>query len=395
MNTINKIFKTSVTGVVICAGLIFNSCTDKFTFTPAPAGTTLVQAASSNDSLAAFVAAINVAGLANNLNNVNGGQFTLFAPSNYAFVKYLRSQGVTIGATTPATAGAMAVTAINSLTATSTPSISALVTRLNYHIVSSAIPANSITAGATFATINGTNGTARLSMSIGTGGKSFIINGNNASSGANVRDNGAAVSNGIIYQIDKVMAPIGNANIWVSSLLNFSVNYGVSPITVSINGTVVPRDGSNNFNVAGATTDTNDNNNNLFSAAIVRANLATLIFPNVTYLPDYTVFTPTDGAFKAYLGVLTEAAAITAINAMDPNTLAAVINYHVVNGRNLTTDFSSGAAISTWSTGNNFSVNTTGFIITDAKGNTSTITGKDNLSNAGVVQVINKVLQHN
>jgi uncharacterized surface protein with fasciclin (FAS1) repeats len=390
MNKMNSI-KTCLTGLAVISGVLLTGCTDKFTFTPAPTGNTIVGIAGTNDSLKAFVAAINIAGFSSNLDNVNGGQFTIFAPSNYAFVKYLRSQGVTIAKTSSATAGDMAVAAINALTVTSSPTISALAGRLSYHIVSSAIPSTAITAGETFNTINST---ARLSLSVGTTSP-FIINANNAASGANVTDSGTAASNGVIYQIDKVMSPISNANVWVGSLLNFSVNYTVSPITVSVGGVTLARDGSNNFNVSTAPTNANDNDNNLFSAAIARANLATLIFPNVTILPDYTVFTPNDGAFRAYLGVTTEAAGLTAINAMTPDAAAAIVNYHIVNGRLLSTDFSTGAAVNTWSTGNTFSINTTGFVVTDAKGNTATFTAKDNLSNAGVMHTINKVLQHN
>lgn len=375
---------------------VLTGCADNFT-QPAPqAGTTILQVAAGNDSLKAFVAAITKAGLDKNFANINGGQFTVFAPSNYAFVKYLRAQsGVTIAPVDPNTAGDMAVAAISNITVTSAFSISALVTRLNYHIISTGVTSAMITGAQGFTTLN----SARLSLSNVSGATpQYLINANFGSNGANIIQAGdKAVANGVVHVIDKVMTPIANANIWISSLLNFSVNYAVSPITVSITGVSILKDNAGNFDVSAAPVNTpdKDGNYNLFTMALVRANLATVIIPNSTPLPDFTVFAPRNGAFKTYLGVANETLARTAINGMSPDALAAIVNYHIVAGRILSTDFANIPTFTTLSVGNTFSVNATSLLITDAKSLTSLITSKDNLTNAGILHGINAVLQHN
>ena len=401
MKTIKKdLLKISriiaVTGSVIFLG----GCKDNFTSPISSSGTTITQVATGQDSLVAFVAALNKTGLNSNFNNVNGGLFTVFASSNYAFVQYLRAAGIPIAKVDASTAGAAAATAINSLTVTSTPlNISSLVTRLNYHIISSNVPSSLITGGQGFITMQG----ARLSLSNFAGATyPYEVNANVASSGggsgANLITTDLKASNGVVHIVDRVMAPITTANIWAPSLLNFSVNYSVSPITVSIGGTVIPLDNSGNHNVANAPTNTSDGDFNLFTAALVRANLAQVIIPNVTLFPDFTVFAPTDGAFKSYLNVTTEAAGITAINALDPTVLAGLINYHIVSGRILSTDLTNAESVTTLAA-KAFTINVNGptYTITDLNSTSAdaTITGANKLSNAGIVHAVNQVLLPN
>jgi len=402
MKIINKdLLKISrmiaLTGMVI----FFGACTDNFTSPPAPTGNSIMQVASGNDSLKAFVVALNKTGLNANFDNVNGGLFTVFASSNYAFVQYLRSAGIPIPKVDASTAGNAAVTAINSLTVTSTPlKISDLVTRLNYHIVSSNVPSSLITGAQGFITMQG----ARLSLSNLVGATyPFEVNANVASSGggsgANLTVTDLTASNGVVHVVDRVMAPITTANIWASSLLNFSVNYSVSPIAVSIGSTVIPLDNSGNQNVAGAPTNTSDGDFNLFTAALVRANLAQVIIPNVTLFPDFTVFAPSDGAFKSYLNVTSEAAGVAAINALSPTALAAIINYHIVSGRILSVDLTNNQSVSTLLAGKAFTITVSGttYTITDLNSTSAnaTITGANKLSNAGIVHAINQVLLPN
>src|SRR5260221_2884646 len=250
MKTVKNKMKTLGASLLAVATIVVSGCSDNFTSPTAPAGSTIAEVASVNDSLKAFVAAINVTGLGSNLGNINGGQFTAFAPSNYAFIKYLRLQGVTIAKTSASTSGDMAVAVINALTTTSTPTIAAVITRINYHIISSSLPSTLITGAQGFVTMQG----ARLSLSIGTA-TPFVINANTAANGANITDNGTVATNGVIYAIDKVMTPIASNNIWIASLLNFSIDYTKTPTVVSIGGVAMGRDNANNYNVATAPTD--------------------------------------------------------------------------------------------------------------------------------------------
>jgi uncharacterized surface protein with fasciclin (FAS1) repeats len=67
----------------------------------------------------------------------------------------------------------------------------------------------------------------------------------------------------------------------------------------------------------------------VLQAAVIRAGLVEAL--NGT--TQYTVFAPTDAAFISTLGVANEAAALTAINSMDVDTLRNILLYHVTNGR--------------------------------------------------------------
>jgi transforming growth factor-beta-induced protein len=409
MNTINKnLSKISRIAATVSIALFLAGCSDNFSSPSAPTGNSVLAVASAQDSLKAFVAALNKTGLNSNFDNVNGGVFTIFGPSNFAFVQYFRSIGIVIPKVDASTADDAAIAVINSLTYTSTPlSIPGLITRINYHIISSNVPTSLITGAQGFTTMQG----ARLSLSNYAGATyPFVINANVASSvgsGANIVTNDLTASNGIVHIVDRVMAPISVANIWDKTLLNFSINYAVSPIVISMfssptSTTLIPlaRDKSNNFNVSTAPTDAVDGNFNLFSAALIRANLATVINPNgATILPDFTVFAVTDGAFKTYLNVTTESAGLTAINALDPTALAKIINYHIVSGRILTTDLTNGQSVNTLAPGATIKVNVIGAIYTltdlNSTSTDATLTGPNKLSNAGIVHAINQVLLPN
>ncbi len=104
----------------------------------------------------------------------------------------------------------------------------------------------------------------------------------------------------------------------------------------------------------------------------------------------FTVFAPTNDAF-AKLGTATIATLLN--ETPTAATLSGILKYHVVSGKVLKADIKLGQDITTVNTGK-FKINQVGtnFIITDAKGGTSTIVITDNIATNGVVHVIDTVI---
>jgi len=417
-----NILKTLVAGLMAGTGIATSSCTDNFTAPATPTGNTITQVVTTTDSLKGFGAALSKVGLSADFSNVNSGQFTVFAPTNYAFVKYLRASGIPVGYVTTASAGDSVALRVSKLKTTGSLTIAQLQTRLNYHIISSNLPSSSIPATG-FGSVT-LGGTARLSISKGSNVPGitvpFIMNANlgsnphvSSDNGANVLDSGTPAANGVVYTIDNVMSPVSTANIWnSSSFLNFNIVYGASTV-VSIGGTTVNliHKNSSIYDISTAPipaspTASDSAKYNLFTMALVHAGLAKNILPNgVSILPDYTVFAPTDGAFFKYLGTdlsggLTNAAyasARTSINAMDTLVLANLVKYHILSNRTLTSDLSNAESVSTWLTGKSFTANVSGSIYTlhDLNGTSqdAVISAPNKLTNAGVLHGIRRVLQ--
>jgi uncharacterized surface protein with fasciclin (FAS1) repeats len=129
--------------------------------------------------------------------------------------------------------------------------------------------------------------------------------------------------------------------------------------------------------------------------------LATTILPNQSPLPDYSVFAPTDNAFRAYFGDMTAAsavqenAAIQLVKAMDLTALTNLLKYHIVSGRLLSTDLSNAQVVSTLLTGKSITINKSASItITDLNGTSvdATVSSANLLTNAGVYHQIGAVL---
>lgn len=382
------------------------SCSDNFNQVALPSGKTIAVLASENSDLNILVAALTKTGLASSFANNNSGSFTVFAPTDAAFVAYFNSINIP-------TAGADEVAILSwinsTLSPTTNPSIGTLTNVLLYHVVNSEIPFSKVTGAQGLVTLSGS---ARISIS--KVGNNVVLNANRAGFSAG---NGAQsvtldvdASNGVIHTIDRVLIPVANANIWIASLLNFAVNYGVSPPAVTVYGTVLRRvapvapsttPGPINLTDAAALApvDAVGTNYNLLSMAIARAEMATVIIPIATPFPDFTVFAPNDAAFISFLGVADEAAARTAINNLTPAALADIIRYHVVPGRVLSTDLSNGQSVTTALTGGTFTVNIAGSVITltdkNAASADATVQNANNLTNAGVLHQINGVLRSN
>jgi uncharacterized surface protein with fasciclin (FAS1) repeats len=406
-----KRIKNTQIGLFLAGLFLITSCAEEFKEVPPVTGSTIASIASTNSDLNILVAALTKTGLANTFANNNSGAFTVFAPTDAAFVSYFQAISVP-------TAGADEIAILSwinsTLSPTTTPNISTLTGILLYHGISSEIPSSKVTGAQGFVTMGGT---ARLSVS--KVGSDVVLNANriaqnSAANGAKSVTLDIDASNGRIHTIDRVLIPVATTNIWASSLLNFSVNYGVSPPAVTVYGTVLKRippvapstmPGSINLTdaTALAPVDAVGTNYNLLSMAIARAELATLIIPIATPFPDYTVFAPTDDAMRTFLGAADETAARTAINALTPTALADLIKYHVVAGRVLSTDLTAGQSLATALTGKSIKILSVGPPVTINDLNTTvadptpdaTITSLNNLTNAGILHQINAVIKPN
>jgi transforming growth factor-beta-induced protein len=355
MNFIKKKYSSSILkGMMAALVLTVFNCSDDFESPALPAGNTVVDIVSANNDLDLMEAALKATGLEATLDNTNSGAFTVFAPSDAAFLTYLQGVYADAGLTEEG-----AIAKLQALT-NSSPSltISQLVTRLSYHFISSEIRSSQVTGPLAFTTIN----SARLSLS--KKGSDLLINANAGSSGAKIIAVDADASNGIVHTIDKVVAPVSTAS--TLAFLGVTVNYNVTPATATVSAA------ASNYNV--------------LANAIKRADIFTTLLPNSTPLPDYTIFAPTDDAFITFLGAADEAAAITAINAYDKAALAALLKYHIVPGRILSSDLTTGNR-ATLLADKSFAVDVTNNTIDEA-----TLTGTNTLTNAGVLHTLNAVI---
>lgn len=377
--------------------MVGSSCKDTFTAPASLSGTPISTIVSTNDNFNILTAVLRKTGQYASLNNINAGLVTLFAPSDAAFMTYF------IGLNSFLATEQNVIDFVNGMTvSTTTPTIAALNSNLNYHIVSSKLTSDLITGNQVFATLN----LARLSISKGalnppTNPTGVLLNANSGATGAAVTILDAAIaSNGVVHTIDKFMAVPGTSNVLsipVATGLGLAVSYATNPPTVT----------------GGTTTDGVSTNVNLFSALIRVTGLAPTLVPNASPLPDFTIFQPTDAVVTAYFQSIdatltTEvlcynyiASLISATPPAVPNpTLAQltdIVKYHCVSGRFLTTDFTTGQVVNTLLTGSAVTVNIAGTVFTLADLNAGvtdpTITAKDILTNSGILHTINGVLR--
>ena len=135
----------------------------------------IVQIAQENTSLSTFVAVVTEAGLANSLKG--SGPFTVFAPTNEAFVALLGA----IGQTNPANIPAEVVERI-----------------LKYHVIAgTAIKSTDLTDGQTASTLLGTNDKVTVDLD----GGAVKIN------GADVTTADLLATNGVLHIVDEVLVP--------------------------------------------------------------------------------------------------------------------------------------------------------------------------------------------
>jgi uncharacterized surface protein with fasciclin (FAS1) repeats len=396
-----------ITNTLLLTGVVFiaSSCLKDFT-EPTPADSalkTITQVAVGNDNFTILVAALKKTNLASFLDNNNAGNFTVFAPTDAAFIAYFNS--LTAAQLPPGSAPpgtfvdeASVLAAINLVAvfyipaSTTAMTINSLSSVLTNHIVSSKMTSSAITGNQTVTTlgtisINNTPFSTRLSISKNSIG--VILN---ASSNVTAVD--ALASNGVVHTIDKVVvSPTGNAS--PIGVFGLSVNYAVSPIAIS----------------GGSETggDATGTDYDILAYAIRIAGLAPILAPNITPLPDVTIFAPTDNAFRAYLGdvtaasAATENAAIQLLKVRPVAELVDILKYHVVAGRVLSTDLATGQQVSTLLTGKSFTILNAGppATINDlntavvAPASDATISSANILTVAGAVHQINAVLKSN
>ncbi|QOI97135.1 MAG: fasciclin domain-containing protein [Flammeovirgaceae bacterium] len=365
----------SIVTALVVAGVAFIAGCSEFDQPEPASGPTIVQVASTHPDLNVLFAALKKTGLAASYNNVNSGSYTVFAPHDSAFTVFFRS-----ALNQPAWDEIDVINYINnSMTTTSTVSIGALTTRLNYHIFSSEVAASQITGGQVFNTQQGSR------LSISKVGSQVLLNANNAGTGAG---NGAKVittnidaSNGIIHTINKVLNPVTTSSAMAS--LGISINYGTNPPTTTPT-----------LAVAETAADGNGADFDILVYAILKGEMATTLLPNTSPLPDYTLFTANDSRWLVALSAATEIDAIAALKAMTATEVGNMVRNQVVAGRVLSTDLSNGQTVNTLLSGKTFTISISGSTITLTDGvNNPDVTTANILTNAGVIHRIDDVLK--
>lgn len=392
MKSIKFLQRVFMVSIVV---LVLASCKNDFTSPPPPAGSPLATVASTNDNFNILTAVLNKTALFNSLNNNNSGQFTVFAPSDAAYITYFKTFNAAL------VTEADVITFVNGLTISTPPSIATVAGVLNYHIMSSKLTSDLITGNQVFGTLNG----ARLSIS--KSGTTVVLNANVSTNGANVIAVDVLASNGVIHTIDRVMAAVATANIL--NPFGLTVSYATNPATVG---------GGTGTGSTGGAFD-------LMAAMIRITGQAPTLLPNTSPLPNFTVFGPTDVAMIAYLssvdGTLTTeplcyaylASLISATPPAVPNPtlaqLTEIVKYHILPevpplpGRYLTSDFTNAQVLTTQLTGKTITVNITGvdpaftytLVDVNALNVDPVITTKNTLTNSGIVHLINGVLLPN
>jgi len=131
-----------------------------------------------------------------------------------------------------------------------------------------------------------------------------------------------------------------------------------------------------------------DANFSILVQALTRPDLTTNYATVLSGTGPYTVFAPTNAAFTALLAEL----GVATLNDIPAATLEAVLTYHVLSGKVLSSSLTEGQVATTLNTGK-FTVSLAGGAkITDAKGRVSKITTVDLQGTNGVMHAIDKVL---
>jgi transforming growth factor-beta-induced protein len=392
MNNItqNIMMKTVKAGLLALGLFSFAACEDDFQSPANPEGVTITDIIAGSEDHDVLEAALIKTDLAKVYSNINSGTYTVFAPNDAAMLAFIQTTFSLAALPTEQDA----IFRINQLTATSaTLNIPQLAARLNYHVFTSELKAANIVGAQTFATVN----TARLHLS--KVGSNVLINTGTGATGGNVIAADLDASNGVVHSIDKVLAVPTISSVTIS-VFGLSVNYNLTdPI---VGGTA-----------AGA--DVNGNDYDILAYSLRVTKLATVLVPNASIRPEFTIFAPTDAAFLAYLDVATEEEAMSIItdiaedDEVDPNddddleNFANLIKYHVLPARYFSIDLQNGLVVPTAFTGNSLtvSIDTTPDpdVISLVDGNNgqpnANVTVANSLHVNGIVHTVNAVLRPN
>jgi uncharacterized surface protein with fasciclin (FAS1) repeats len=367
-----KINHKHIALLVMVSAITLTRCTDDFKEVAAPSGATITAVAADDSNLDIFSAGLVKTGLAVTLDNNNAGSFTAFAPTDDAFVAYFKTA---LGKGDPYTEDSVLTFINTKMSSTSAVKLSDFSARLTYHLVSSTINSDDLTGNQVFTTLN----SARLSVSKN---PDVLLN-----ASAKVTGVDAPASNGVIHTIDKVLSPFGTSapsaptpknTFSVLTYLGMTISYGTNPATIG--GGLE----------AGA--DADDSDFDLFGYAIRKGEVAALLQPNISPVPDITLFVPTDKFFRAHYGYATEADGIAAIKAMSKEDVANLVKHHIVAGRKLSTDLTNNQNLTTLLTGAAITVVIDGATGVEDSDDIGVVQTKDILTNGGVLHTIDNVL---
>lgn len=392
MKQLNMTRRILLVGVL---ALTLGSCQDEFKSPGGLTGNSIATVMAADANFTLWTAITRRVGIYNSLNDPNSGVVTIFAPSDPALTAYLSATyAAQLTNLQPVTETTL-INFIDGLSSTSSPTLasftSTLVPVLNYHLVSSRITSSMITGTQTFATLNG----ARLSIS--KSGATILLNGNSATNGATVTNVDLSGSNGVAHTIDRVMAAVATAT--VLTPLGLSISYTTNPPTVT----------------GGTTSDATDTDFDLLAALIRYTGTTPTILPNASPLPDFTIFQANDGLIRAYMVAIdptltTEALCYTYISTLTASSttsptladLTTLVQYHVVPGRYLSQDLTTGQQLQTLLTSGKITASVvTGppLVVTLQDANTGVtdpvVTTSNILTNSGVLHTINGVLRPN
>ncbi len=303
---------------------------------------TLVNIVVNTDPLSILEAAVIKTGLVDTLNGA--GPFTVFAPTNDAFVALLNALGDDY----------------NSLDDfNTTAEIDLLRNILLYHVIPANVFAADLAAG------NVGTALADNSIEVIASGNTFVI-GDASSTNANITGTDILATNGVAHTIDKVLLP--------QEAIDF--------VTALNNGTLV--------NIV-----VNTDPLSILEAAVIKAGLV----DTLNGAGPFTVFAPTNDAFVAFLNFLGGDFPTLGLDAFNTtaeiDALRNILLYHVITSEVKAGDLSAGSVATAFAQ-NSITIVASGntFVVRDTTtGNTDAgITGTDILATNGVAHTINQVL---
>jgi uncharacterized surface protein with fasciclin (FAS1) repeats len=302
--------------LVLSFALFITSCgEDEPVPTPTPEPMTIADIVEDTERFSSLEAALIRADL---LETVRSGEYTVFAPDNDAFATFLNG-------------AALEDVDIDVLTQT-----------LLNHVIGAKVESTGLSNGyvSTLATESTTSNPISLQVNIDNG---VVLNNT-----VNVIQADIAADNGIIHEVDAVIA--------VPSVVDLAVQGDFS----------------------------------ILVAALTRADLTVDFVGTLSGTGPFTVFAPTD---QAFVDLLDSNPNWNELADIPVATLEAVLSYHVVAGANvLSSTLTDGQVVTTFQ-GSDITINTDGgATITDANGNTVDIVATDVQGSNGIVHVINGVI---